>query len=78
MSELNNSPVNEENDLDIDRGSNRSHYSVTDINIQEAMRYLHTPTQRRGETSDEYDAHKVASKRLKADRQEADLKEERR
>ena len=61
-SELNNSPVNEENDLDIDRGSNRSHYGVTDINIQEAMRYLHTPTQRRGETSDEYDAHKVASK----------------
>ena len=77
-SELNNSPVNEENDLDVDRRSNRSHYGVTDINIQEAMRYLHTPTRRRGETSDEYDARKVASKRLKSDRQEADLKEERR
>ena len=77
-SELNNSPVNEENNLDIDRESNRSHYGVTDINIQEAMRYLHTPTRRRGETSDEYDARKVASKQLKSDRQEADLKEERR
>ena len=66
-SELNNSPINEENDLDIDRESNRSHHGVTNINIQEAMCHLHTPTRRRGETSDEYDAHIVASKLLKAD-----------
>ena len=77
-SELNNSPINEENNLDVDHESNRSHHGVTDLNIQEAMCYLHAPTRRRGEMSDEYDARKVASKRLKSDQQEADLKEERR
>ena len=62
MGKLNNSPVNEENDLDIDRESTRSHHGVTDINIQEAMHHLHTLTRQRGETSDEYDTRIVASK----------------
>ena len=62
MSELNNSPTNEENNLDIDRESSRSHRGVADINIQEAMCHLHTPTRRRGETLDEYETHIVTSK----------------
>jgi len=51
---------------------------VSDKNVKEAMCNLHTPTCGTNETPDEHDARLAASARLRQDRHEADLREQRR
>ena len=51
------------------------HQKNSDDNIREAMRNLHTPTRRKGETREEHDSRLAASKRIQAE-QERDRRAE--